>query len=253
MAAILPDVPDLPLILLSAAAVFASGVVQGATGFGFVIIAGPVLATYLEPTLVVPVMVSLGFVVTLGVLYHGRRWVDVRRVWVLTLAGAVSTPVGALLLVSLASGTLKLIMGGVVVATGLAMLFGLHRATRHERAASVPVGLASGLLAGSAGVAGAPIILFFANQGVDPRTFRANIVFYLQIVSLVALPSFFVGGVLTADALTLAAALLPASLAGMGAGIWLSSRLSAVLFRRAALVVVLIAGVGAMAAGIAGL
>ena len=252
MAAILPDVPDLPLILLSAAAVFLSGVVQGATGFGFVIIAAPVLATYLEPTLVVPVMVSLGFVVTLGVLYHSRRWVDVRRVWVLTLAGAASTPVGALLLVSLGSGTLKLLMGAVVVATGLAMLLGLQRATRHERAVSVPVGVASGVLAGSAGIAGAPIILFFANQGVDPRTFRANIVFYLQIVNMAALPSFFVSGVLTAGALSLAAALLPASLAGVGVGIWLSSRLSAVLFRRAALVVVLIAGVSAMAAGIAG-
>ncbi len=245
--------PDVPLILLSAAAVFVSGVVQGATGFGFVIIAGPVLATYLEPTLVVPVMVSLGFVVTLGVLYHGRRWVDVRRVWVLTLAGAASTPVGALLLVSLTSGTLKLLMGAVVVATGVAMLFGLQRATRHERAVSVPVGLASGVLAGSAGVAGAPIILFFANQGVDPRTFRANMVFYLQFVNMVALPSFFVGGVLTADALTLTAALLPASVAGVGIGIWLSSRLSATLFRRAALIVVLIAGASAMAAGIAGL
>ncbi len=245
--------PDLPLILVSAAAVFVSSVVQGATGFGFVIIAAPVLATYLEPTLVVPVMVSLGFIVTLGVLYHGRRWVDVRRVWVLTLAGAASTPVGALLLVSLSSGTLKLLMGAVVVATGVAMLLGLQRATRHERAASVPVGIASGVLAGSAGVAGAPIILFFANQGVDPRTFRANMVFYLQIVNLVALPSFFVGGVLTADALTLTAALLPASVAGVGVGIWLSSRLSVALFRRSALVVVLIAGVSAMAAGIAGL
>ena len=239
-------------MLLSAAAVFVSGVVQGATGFGFVIIAAPVLATYLEPTLVVPVMVSLGFIVTLGVLYHSRRWVDVRRVWVLTLAGAASTPVGALLLVSLGSGTLKLLMGAVVVATGLAMLLGLQRATRHERAVSVPVGVASGVLAGSAGIAGAPIILFFANQGVDPRTFRANIVFYLQIVNMAALPSFFVSGVLTAGALSLAAALLPASLAGVGVGIWLSSRLSAVLFRRAALVVVLIAGVSAMAAGIAG-
>ncbi len=245
--------PDLPLILLSAAAVFVSSIVQGATGFGFVIIAAPVLATYLEPTLVVPVMVSLGFIVTLGVLYHGRRWVDVRRVWVLTLAGAASTPVGALLLVSLSSGTLKLIMGAAVVATGVAMLLGLQRATRHERAASVPVGIASGVLAGSAGVAGAPIILFFANQGVDPRTFRANMVFYLQIVNLVALPSFFVGGVLTADAPTLTAVLLPASVAGVGIGIWLSSRLSVALFRRAALVVVLIAGVSAMAAGIAGL
>ncbi len=245
--------PDLPLILVSAAAVFVSSVVQGATGFGFVIIAAPVLATYLEPTLVVPVMVSLGFIVTLGVLYHGRRWVDVRRVWVLTLAGAASTPVGALLLVSLSSGTLKLLMGAAVVATGVAMLLGLQRATRHERAASVPVGIASGVLAGSAGVAGAPIILFFANQGLDPRTFRANMVFYLQIVNLVALPSFFVGGVLTADALTLTAALLPASVAGVGVGIWLSSRLSVALFRRAALVVVLIAGVSAMAAGIAGL
>ena len=112
------------------------------------------------------------------------------------------------------------------------------------------MGALSGLLTGSTGLAGPPVILFFANQGVDQREFRANIVLYLQTVGLLALPSFLVGGVLTADALTLAAQLLPASLAGVFVGIWLSHRVSVALFRRLALFVVVIAGVGAAVSGV---
>jgi uncharacterized membrane protein YfcA len=41
---------ELPLIILSAAAVFASGTVFGVTGFGFVIVASPILVSYLDPT-----------------------------------------------------------------------------------------------------------------------------------------------------------------------------------------------------------
>ena len=61
---------------------------------------------------------------------------------------------------------------------------------------------------------------------------------------------FLIGGVLTADAFTLAAQLLPASLAGVFTGIWLSHRVSVALFRRLALFVVVIAGVGAAVSGV---
>ena len=44
---------------------FTSATVQGATGFGFVIVAAPVLTSFLAPTLAVPVLVIEGFVLTL--------------------------------------------------------------------------------------------------------------------------------------------------------------------------------------------
>jgi uncharacterized membrane protein YfcA len=97
------------------------------------------------------------------------------------------------------------------------------------------------------------VILFFANQGIDPREFRANIVLTLLVVGIVVLPSFFVGGVLARDAVMHAAQLLPASLGGAATGLWLSRHVSKVVFRRIALVVVLIAAGGAIALGALGL
>lgn len=239
-----------PLIALSALAVFVSGTMQGATGFGFVILAAPIMTAYLAPTLVVPVMVSQSLVLGFVMVVHSYRWVRLRRIWPMMLSGVAVTPVGTLLLVRLDEGVLKLLMGIVVSVTAVAMLLGWQRPAASERAASLPVGALSGLLMGSTGLAGPPVILFFANQGVDQREFRANIVLYLQTVGLLALPSFLVGGVLTADALTLAAQLLPASLAGVFVGIWLSHRVSVALFRRLALFVVVIAGVGAAVSGV---
>jgi uncharacterized membrane protein YfcA len=58
--------------------------------------------------------------------------------------------------------------------------------------------------------------------------------------------------VLTRDVLVLAAALTPGSVVGLFAGIWLSSRISTVLFRRLALLVVLVAAGGSVVSGIAG-
>jgi uncharacterized membrane protein YfcA len=232
---------------------FASATVQGATGFGFVIVAAPVLTIYLAPTLAVPVLVVEGFVLSLLLL--SRVWRDARpkRVALLMVFGVGFIPLGTLLLVRLDEDLIKIALGTVVGVTALAMLAGFQRTARNERVASIPVGAAGGLLMGSTGLAGAPVILFFANQGVDPRQFRANITAYLVVVGLAALPSFLVGGVLTAEVGKLSAALLAPSVGGLFTGIWLARRVSTVLFRRIALVVVLGSGATAIVTGIAGL
>ena len=172
---------------------------------------------------------------------------------VLSLFGVTFIPLGTLLLVTLDENVIKVMLGIIVGTTAIAMLRGFRRTASNEQVASVPVGMASGLLMGSTGLAGAPVILFFANQGVDPRQFRANITVYLVVVGLTALPSFLVGGVLTAEVGKLSAALLAPSVGGLLTGIWLARRVSTVLFRRIALVVVLGSGTTAIITGIAGL
>lgn len=243
---------DVPLILVSAVAVFAAALVQGVTGFGFVIVAAPVLTIYLEPTLVVPVMLLQSVALNAAILIGGYRRINLRRVWALVLAGAALTPVGAALLIGLDGAIIRVVMGVVVGVTSVGMLLGIQRTASNERLASIPVGAASGLLGGATGLSGPPVVLFFANQGVDPKEFRANLVFYFQVLNLIALPSFAIGGILTRDVLMLSLGLLPGALAGVGVGIWLAPRIAVALFRRISLVVVLLAGVGAVVSGLIG-
>ena len=243
---------DPPVFALSAVAVFAAALVQGVTGFGFVIVAAPVLTIYLEPTLVVPVMLLQSVALNAAIMIHGYRWMNLRRVWALVLAGAALTPVGAALLIGLDAAVIKVLVGVVVGVTAVGMLLGLQRTASRELLASIPVGAVSGVLGGATGLSGAPVVLFFTNQTVDPKESRANLVFYFQVLNLVALPSFAVGGILTRDVFVLALGLLPGALVGVGAGIWLASRIAVAVFWRISLSIVLLAGVGAIVSGLIG-
>ncbi|MDE2836526.1 MAG: sulfite exporter TauE/SafE family protein [Chloroflexota bacterium] len=244
--------PDLPLVIASALAVLLASTTQGATGFGFVIVSAPVMAVYLDPKLVVPVVLVLGVALGVPLMVHTRREFSIRRVWPMMLAGAAFTPIGTLVLTRLDAPQIKILLGLVAGAVSLALLFGFQREARNQRLASIPVGAASGLLTGATGLAGAPVILFFANQGVEQRQFRADIVYYLQAVSFSALPSYIVAGVLTAEAVRLAAVLLPAGVVGVSVGMWLSGRIPALLFRRIALGIVLSAAAIAVSSGVTG-
>ena len=243
---------DIPIIFVSAVAVFAAALVQGVTGFGFVIVAAPVLTIYLEPTLVVPVMLLQSVVLNAAIMVDGYRWINLRRVWALMLAGAALTPIGAALLIGLDAAVIKVLVGVVVGVTAVGMLLGLQRTASRELLASIPVGAVSGVLGGATGLSGAPVVLFFTNQSVDPKESRANLVFYFQALNLIALPSFAVGGILTRDVFVLSLELLPGALAGVGAGIWLASRVAVAVFWRISLSIVLLAGVGAIVSGLIG-
>ena len=74
------EVISQPLLVLAATAVFTSAMVQGATGFGFVIVAAPVLTSFLAPTLAVPVLVIEGFILALILFSRVYRAARPKRV-----------------------------------------------------------------------------------------------------------------------------------------------------------------------------
>ena len=239
-------------VIISAAAIFLAALVQGLTGFGFVMLAAPIMTAFIAPQIVVPTMLVHTSVLDVLILLQARRWLSLRRVSMLALPGAIATPLGTYLLVVLDESVLKIVIGLVVGGTALTMLAGYSRAFRRERLASVPVGAASGLLNASTGLAGPPVVLFFANQGVDPREFRATIVGHFLVLNAVAIPAFIVADIFTRDQMVFASVLMPAALAGAGVGIVLSRFVSRRLFMRIALTLVLFAGVGSVIVGARG-
>lgn len=239
--------------MLALLLVAVSATVQGTTGFGFNILAVPFLTLFIDPKLVIPSIILLNVLLDVVLLATVWRHVSISRIWLLVLAGLLATPVGVVLLGIIDPEPVRVIIGVAVVTSGLAMLAGVRRTITDERIASGVAGSLGGLLNGLIGIAGPPVILLFANQGMAPLQFRANIVTYFTAITIIAAISFWLDGALTDEALLLAAATVPATIIGVAAGIWLHSRVPLEAFHRLSLLLVVMAGVTALVTGLASL
>jgi hypothetical protein len=227
-----------------------AGLIFGLTGFGFALVAVPLLLIFFPATTVVPVISILGNVSSAIMLWEARRWIDLKRIWPLVVTGVLGAPFGTYLLLFLDAQALKLFMGVVIVFSALALIKGLHWHIRNEKMAFVSVGLSSGLLAGSTGIGGPPVILFFSNQGDEKQRFRANLIVYFTILGLSTIVSQWLGGLVTQQVLTYAGGFTLALVAGTLVGIRLSRAVSEVTFRRITLALVLVTGLVAVISGV---
>jgi uncharacterized membrane protein YfcA len=237
-------------ILVGLLAIFFAGFTQGLTAFGFNLVAVPIMVMILPPTMVVPLAMMYAGLLTLAISVEARRWLDLRRIWPLLVAGTIGVPFGARVLTVLDVNVLKVLIGAVIAAFGVAFLCGFQREIKNEKLAMGPVGLISGVLAGSTGMSGPPVILFLTNQGVGKQVFRANLAVYFTVLSLVAVIAFGREGLITTALLRYAMFLLPAMVVGGFAGIKLAHRVEERLFQRIALIIVTIAGLVAMGSGV---
>lgn len=241
--------PDTGLLVGAILLITASATLQGTTGFGFNILAVPVLALFIEPQVVVPVIVLLSVLLNCLVLGTSLPYLNLGRIRLLLLACVAGTPVGVVLLSTFDPGPVRLVIGLVVLMTGLIMLAGWRRPLSDERLASGLAGSLGGAMNGFIGMAGPPVIFLFANQGMAPAEFRTNIVAYFLLTSCVALGAFALNGSLTGEVLGLTAVTIPGTVLGVLLGIRLHHRVSLALFHRLSLLLVTIAGVTALIAG----
>lgn len=236
-------------LLAAMVVIFLAGAAQSMTGFGFGLVAVPLMTLFMAPSAAVPIIVIEGLVINAIILRQGYRGINLRRMSVLSLAGLAGVPVGVWLLATMSADSLRIYIGALMVVAGLIFASGLRIAVRNERLAGVPVGLASGVLGGSVSLPGPPIILFFANQNMPPAEFRANLVLIITLQIIVSLPIYAANGLLPASAFGWSAVILPALLLGSFVGYRLLHLVSPVVFRRLTLLTVIAAGLVSLATG----
>ncbi|MEK9658441.1 MAG: sulfite exporter TauE/SafE family protein [Chloroflexota bacterium] len=236
-------------LALGAVILLVAGLVRGLTGFGLALVAVPFLSMFISPKVVVPVIILQTVGTNIPLVYRARAFVQPGRIWPLVLGALFGLPLGSALLIWASSDTLRVLIGSVVTVFALALIAGLRVEVRNERLAFLPVGFTSGVLNGSSSLSGPPVILFFANQDVPPRIFRANIIAYFFLTNLVAVALFWWRGLFTHDVVLTALVLFPPLALGTGAGDLLSHRINPGAFRVITLAVVLAAGLAAVASG----
>lgn len=166
------------LVVAAAAAVAAGAALQSATGFGFALVAAPLLFSATDPQHAVGLLIVLGAEVNLLTLAGERRrpaplWPDTALIVAWALPGALS---GVALLRALDAAALQLAVTAGVVASLVVHL--RSRVAAGEGTRSLPTwalpatGVTSGALTTSTTTAGPPIVLYLLRRAAAPGQVR---------------------------------------------------------------------------------
>ncbi len=225
--------------------VLVAAALQRAVGFGFALLAVPLMA-FVVPTKSAVVIVFLNGTLTstwlLIRLRHQVEWHTTRLLGAGTVVGA---PVGVVILSVVSAMALRLTLGVVTcVAAGWIIISSRWSdpVVAPRPARTVVMGVASGVLNTSLATNGPPLVYELRRTDFRDDRFRATISAAFVISNVIGLPLLAVAGLVTAFDITLAAASLVPCVVGIAMGSWISARMETAHFIWAADLLLLVTG-----------
>lgn len=198
--------------------VFCAAIVRGYSGFGFSMIAVTGLSLLQPPAEVVPMVLALEIAASVHLLpqvwsdveWHSLRWL---------LAGMlISTPFGVWVLASAPPAATRLWVSVLVLIASVGLWHGFTLRQVPGPGATFATGAVSGLLNGTAAIAGPPAILFYFSSPAAATVSRASLITYFLGTDLVAASVAAAYGLLTPAALLRALVLLAPLACGVAIG-----------------------------------
>ena len=233
-------------LLAGAVIVFCASFLGGVTGFGYSLVATPLLLLLgFSLPFVVTVNLALAFLTRISVAYRLRADVWRGRVAWLIAGSVPGLWLGAQVLNAISESTIKLAAGIVVMVAAvlLARSLAAEAPSRSLPGAPVVAGFLGGFLGSSVSLNGVAPVLLLAHDKAQPRAFLANLAVYFVASNAIGLIVLQAENALEPEALFPAFVLwLPGSLAGNWIGTSLAPRLPELVFRRLTLLVVFVAG-----------
>lgn len=237
--------------LLATALVFlVAAVIQAVTGFGFALIAVPLLAVVLGPAPAVVATTAVSLLLSVAIVWDDWDHIRWPEMAVLSVAGIAGMPLGLWVLTEVPERVLTAVIAVVLLASTALVAFGAR--LRDNRATEVAVGVTSGALLTSTGMNGPPLVVAFQAQGMPPRPFRGTLSAVFLAQGLAAISLLAVKGQVAGEALTAVAIGLPMLALGWIVGNHLFNRLDALVFRRIVLAMLVVSALIALATAILG-
>lgn len=224
------------------AAVLAASLLQGATGIGFGVIAGPVLLYVINNGSAIQVSITLSLVTALVLAPTLIRQMD-RAVLKLLLYGTcLGIPVGILVFTRIDIVMLKLLAGIAVAFMALTVAgvfekFGRRKTAASDSRAAWGLGVVSGAMSSSLGMPGPVPAAWMVTRRFPKSVIRATILimFVPSYAAALALQAYTPG--IADESIRWSIELLPATIAGVIAGRILEQRIGERTFKRIIIVV----------------
>jgi hypothetical protein len=229
-------------LLAAALATLIAGVMRGYSGFGTAVILAPVYSLLWGPRAGVPVMLLMELIVSLQLLPGAIREADRRVVLPLGGAAALATPLGAWILLTADGEVLRRFIGGFVLVFGLLLMSGWRYHGSRPLPLNLLIGALAGLLKGSTGMSGPPVILYLLAGLEEARRHRANLILFFATIAIVSVVPPALGGLIDLAVLIRLAVLLPLMAVAVPVGARLFRLVPERLYRPFAMGVLLGAG-----------
>jgi uncharacterized protein len=232
-------------LLAGALVVAIAAFLGGVTGFGYSLVATPLLLLLgFELPFVVTANLAVACVTRISVAYRFRSDAKPARAASLIAGSVPGLWLGAVVLTTVDVSTIKLGAGLVVMAAAV-LLWRAVKAPppREVPGAAVAAGFAGGFLGAATSLNGVAPVLLLARDKAAPRSVLADLAIYFVVSNAIGLAFLLIEGGLETDALYPAFFLwLPGSLLGNWAGTMIGPSLPENAFRRLTLAIVFVAG-----------
>lgn len=237
---------------LTCGIVLLAAFMRGVTGFGFAIAAVPMMSLVMEPRLAIGVSILLPL--PSGLMDLAKAWPQsYRRVMPRLIGGAiVGTPIGMVLLGIMAADLQRMIVAAAAFYALAAVYLFKDPEKLGPLGRPTPAGLGAGLLNGLAGMPGPPVVAYILTQPIAPAMSRASLIVFFLATGVVGGASGVATGVITPGSALASLICLPLFLLGNGVGRRLFETSDTGLYRKAALVLLVIGAASAGWKGLAG-
>ena len=215
-----------------------AGLGRGFSGFGTAMIYLPIASQFLtsvEAIVTLTIMDSIGPIPAMPRAVREADWPDLRR---LLLALVLCLPLGLWLLLSVPQDTFRLGVSVVSLLLLGALILGVRYTGKLSPTKVYGVGAAAGILGGSVGLPGPPVILFYMASPHRANVIRATTMIFLFSFDVVFMGMLGLNGLLSISGIVLGFVMaIPISI-GVLLGTWLFRPEYERLYRTAAYVII---------------
>ncbi len=217
-------------IFLFSFIILVASILQTSTGFGFSIIATPLLLLIFEPREAIQINLVISLIISCALIYKIRHDVDLGIVKRFGWGSVFGLPVGTVIFLLIDVEVLTLIISvTILLLTILLMMRFRLKQTNHR---DYIAGGFSGAFTTSIGMPGPPILLYFSSTNTSKETLRATtLAFYLFIYMISLIIQVVAAG--TSKQIWIASAWsLPLVVIGLITGQILFKRINQALFQK---------------------
>jgi uncharacterized membrane protein YfcA len=207
--------PRFPLaVAISALA----GLVRGFSGFGSALVYVPLMSALYGPRIAAPSMMVIDVLTAVTFVPTVWRQAVWREVLPLTASALLAAQFGSLILKYADPLWLRWFITGLVLAVVAVLGSGWRYHGRPVLIVTLAVGALSGLLGSAVQMAGPPVIVYWLGSASDAMIVRANFIAYFATLACGLGVTYWIKGLLTADATALALLIGPLQIIGQYAG-----------------------------------
>jgi uncharacterized membrane protein YfcA len=213
------------------AIVFLATFVRGLTGFGNALVAMPLLALVIEPTVASPLVAMTAIVMATLMLAANWRDVHIGSAWRLLVASVPGLAIGLWFLTNSSGSAIRLALGLFILSYSLYDLFRPRLAHLESERWAYVAGFISGIIGGACNANGPPIVIYGTMRGWSPERFRATLQGFFLPAGLFILVGHAGSGLWTREVFRLFLWSLPSVFLGVFLGSLMAKRVKKEHFR----------------------